>query len=64
MIGKVITLNKSGAARGGFCEAVWAIHRDTDAHHVHLIINRVHPVRGIVVGPPRFDYFVIDRAHA
>lgn len=44
------------------CEAIWAIHRDTEHHHVHLIVNRVHPERAIVVGPPRFDYLLIDRA--
>jgi relaxase-like protein/conjugative element/phage-associated large polyvalent protein/DNA relaxase TraI-like protein len=46
----------------GECEAVWAMHRDTDNDHVHLIVNRVHPERAIVMGPPRFDYLVIDRA--
>ncbi len=44
------------------CEAIWAIHRDTDNHHVHLIINRVHPEHRIVMGPPRLDYLVIDHA--
>jgi hypothetical protein len=44
------------------CEAIWAIHRDTEHHHVHLIVNRIHPELGIVAGPPRFDYLLIDRA--
>ncbi|MGO9446789.1 MAG: relaxase/mobilization nuclease domain-containing protein, partial [Thiobacillaceae bacterium] len=44
------------------CEAIWAIHRNTGNDHVHLIINRVHPERAFVMGPPHFDYFVIDRA--
>jgi hypothetical protein len=44
------------------CEAIWAIHRDTANDHVHLVINRVHPDRAIVMGPPRFDYFLIDHA--
>ena len=44
------------------CQALWALHRDTDQDHVHVVMNRVHPERGVVVGPPRFDYRVIDKA--
>ncbi|MHB1514485.1 MAG: TraI/MobA(P) family conjugative relaxase [Acidiferrobacteraceae bacterium] len=44
------------------CEAVYAVHRDTDHDHVHCVINRIHPVKGTVAGPPQFDYFHIDRA--
>lgn len=44
------------------CQAVWAIHHDTDNDHVHIAVNRVHPEKGIVVGPPRRDYHVIDKA--
>ncbi|MHB1528019.1 MAG: TraI/MobA(P) family conjugative relaxase [Acidiferrobacteraceae bacterium] len=44
------------------CQALWALHRDTDQDHVHVVMNRVHPEKGIVVGPPRFDYRVIDKA--
>ncbi|MHB1587398.1 MAG: TraI/MobA(P) family conjugative relaxase [Acidiferrobacteraceae bacterium] len=44
------------------CQALWALHRDTDQDHVHIVMNRVHPEKGIVVGPPRFDYRVIDKA--
>ncbi|MHB1950434.1 MAG: TraI/MobA(P) family conjugative relaxase [Acidiferrobacteraceae bacterium] len=44
------------------CEAVYAVHRDTDHDHVHLVINRIHPVKNTVTGPPQFDYFHIDRA--
>ncbi|MHB1792889.1 MAG: TraI/MobA(P) family conjugative relaxase [Acidiferrobacteraceae bacterium] len=44
------------------CQALWALHRDTDLDHVHVVMNRVHPEQGIVVGPPRFDYRVIDQA--
>lgn len=44
------------------CQALWALHRDTDQDHVHLVLNRVHPEKGVVVGPPRFDYRVIDKA--
>jgi relaxase-like protein/conjugative element/phage-associated large polyvalent protein/DNA relaxase TraI-like protein len=44
------------------CEALWAIHRDTDNDHVHLVVNRVHPERATVAGPPWRDYLVIGRA--
>ena len=44
------------------CEAVYAVHRDTDHDHVHCVINRIHPVKNTVAGPPQFDYFHIDRA--
>ncbi len=44
------------------CQVLWALHRDTDQDHVHMVMNRVHPEKGIVVGPPRFDYRVIDKA--
>ncbi len=44
------------------CQAVWAIHRDTDDDHVHIAVNRVHPEKGIVMGPPRRDYLIIDKA--
>ena len=42
-------------------EAFWAIHRDTDNDHLHMIVNKVHPERGIVTGPPRFDYALLHR---
>lgn len=44
------------------CQALWALHRDTDQDHVHVVLNRVHPEKGVVAGPPRFDYRVIDKA--
>lgn len=44
------------------CQAVWVIHHDTDNDHVHIAVNRVHPEKGIVMGPPRRDYHVIDKA--
>lgn len=44
------------------CQAVWAMHRDTDNDHVHIAVNRVHPEKKTVVGPPRRDYHVIDKA--
>lgn len=43
-------------------QAAWAIHRDTDNDHVHLVINRVHPEKLIAVQPPfKKDYFILDR---
>ena len=48
----------------GFAEhqAAWAIHRDTDNDHVHLVINRIHPETLKVVSPPfKQDYFILDR---
>ena len=48
----------------GFAEhqAAWAIHRDTDNDHVHLVINRIHPESLKVVSPPfKKDYFILDR---
>ncbi|BBF63912.1 TraI/MobA(P) family conjugative relaxase [Acidithiobacillus ferridurans] len=44
------------------CQVVWAIHRDTDDDHVHIAVNRVHPEKGVVMGPPRRDYLIIDKA--
>ena len=42
-------------------QAAWAIHRDTDNDHVHLVVNRVHPERLTVWSPPfRKDYFILD----
>ena len=43
-------------------QAAWAIHRDTDNDHVHLIINRVHPEKLNAISPPfKKDYFILDR---
>jgi len=44
------------------CETIWAIHRDTENDHVHVVVNRVHPEKEIVVGPPRRDYLILDKA--
>ncbi len=44
------------------CQATYAIHRDTDNDHVHVIVNRVHPTKSIIVGPPRRDFLILDRA--
>lgn len=44
------------------CQTVYAIHRDTDNDHVHVLVNRVHPEKGTIVGPPRRDYLILDKA--
>lgn len=44
------------------CQAVYAIHRDTDSDHAHVIVNRVHPEKNIIAGPPRYDYLKLDKA--
>ena len=43
------------------CQAVWSIHRDTDNDHVHLVINRVHPMKFTAISVPQRDYFIVDR---
>lgn len=53
------TLKKLGMQE---CQAAYAIHRDTDNDHVHVIVNRVHPEKSIIVGPPRYDFFKLDKA--
>ena len=42
-------------------QAAWAIHRDTDNDHVHLVVNRVHPKKHTAIEAPFKDYFVLDR---
>lgn len=37
-----------------------AVHRDTDNHHVHLMVNRVNPETYKAVYPDR-DYYKLDR---
>ena len=44
------------------CQAVYAVHRDTDNDHVHVVVNRVHPDKHIIVGPPRYDFLKLDKA--
>lgn len=44
------------------CQTVYAIHRDTDSDHAHVIVNRVHPEKNIIAGPPRYDYLKLDKA--
>lgn len=44
------------------CQAAYAIHRDTDSDHAHVIVNRVHPEKSIIAGPPRYDYLKLDQA--
>ena len=42
-------------------QAAWAVHRDTDNDHIHLVINKVHPDRLTVRSTPRGDYFLLDK---
>ncbi|MDD4888191.1 MAG: relaxase/mobilization nuclease domain-containing protein [Thiomonas sp.] len=42
-------------------EALWALHRDTEHDHVHLIVNRVHP-DGSTAKVPRLDWLILDQA--
>ena len=43
-------------------QAAWAIHRNTDNDHVHLVINRVHTESLKAVSPPfKKDYAILDR---
>jgi len=44
------------------CSAIWAMHRDTEHDHVHLVINRVHPTRFTALSVPRGDFLILDRA--
>jgi hypothetical protein len=46
----------------GFAEhqRVSAIHQDTDNLHIHLAINKVHPVR-LTVHEPYYPYFKLDQ---
>jgi len=45
----------------GECQAVYSIHRDTGNDHVHLVVNRVHPVKLTAVSVPWGDYYLLDR---
>ena len=44
------------------CETIWAIHRDTHNDHVHVVVNRIHPKKGTIAGPPRRDFLILDKA--
>lgn len=44
------------------CQATYAIHRDTASDHAHVLVNRVHPVKEIIVGPPFKDFLILDKA--
>ncbi|MDR0275601.1 MAG: relaxase/mobilization nuclease domain-containing protein [Burkholderiaceae bacterium] len=48
----------------GQCQTFWAVHRDTDNDHLHIIVNKVMVQEDgscIVVEKPRFDYRVLAR---
>jgi hypothetical protein len=42
-------------------DALWALHRDTDHDHVHLIVNRAH-ADGHTAKVPRMDWLLLDKA--
>ncbi len=45
------------------CETFWAVHRDTDHVHLHVLVNTVHPERGVRAGPPfRRDFALLHKA--
>lgn len=44
-------------------QVVYALHRDTQHSHLHLVVNRVHPETE-KVNPGRNDYDALDRAVA
>jgi hypothetical protein len=43
-------------------QAIWAIHKDTDNDHVHLVVNRVHPDTHRIQKVPGWDWFTLDKA--
>jgi len=49
----------------GNCPTFWAIHRDTDNDHLHIVVNKVmvNPANGhpTVIEKPRFDYRILAR---
>ncbi|MDR0478971.1 MAG: relaxase/mobilization nuclease domain-containing protein [Burkholderiaceae bacterium] len=47
----------------GNCQTFWAVHRDTDHDHLHIVVNKVIVQDGtcIVAEKPRFDYRVLAR---
>ena len=49
----------------GKCQTFWAVHRDTDHDHLHIVVNKVivYPENGtyIIVEKPRFDYRELAR---
>ncbi|MDR2990747.1 MAG: relaxase/mobilization nuclease domain-containing protein [Burkholderiaceae bacterium] len=48
----------------GMCQTFWAVHRDTDHDHLHIVINKVIVQEDgscVVVEKPRFDYRVLAR---
>ncbi|MHB1666540.1 TraI/MobA(P) family conjugative relaxase [Thiomonas sp.] len=44
-------------------QAVWGLHTDRDHHwHIHVFVNRVHPGKLQLSGPPKLDFLVLDKA--
>ena len=46
----------------GSAQAIYAVHRDKQHHHVHVLANRHDAQTHKVLGPVRFDYLHLDRA--
>lgn len=45
------------------CTAVWALHKDTDNDHVHLVVNRVSPNSPHKAIPvPGWDFLTLDKS--
>lgn len=45
------------------CTAAWALHKDTDNDHVHLVVNRVSPTSPHKVVPvPGWDFLTLDKS--
>ena len=46
-------------------QAIYALHADTDNFHLHIAVNRVHPLNGKVIKPNKgFDLEAAHRAIA
>ena len=48
----------------GKCPAFWAVHRDTEHDHLHVVVNKVTVLEDgscVVAQKPRFDYRILAR---
>ena len=43
-------------------QAFFALHRDGDHHHIHIVAGRVHPEHLILTGPCRLDKICLEVA--
>jgi len=46
----------------GASQALWAIHRDKDHHHVHVLANKHCPRTHKLLGPAHRDFLLLDKA--